>query len=449
MSEGIVVTARVDSKRLPNKALKRIGKDSVILSLLKNVVQNNPLPVVVATPDDENNKVIERVIRDENVPVHFYSGENEEPGKRILAVAKKYGWEYVYYAPCDYPLLDQRIMHRQINFALKNKLDYCYINKMPLGTAGEVIKVSVLEQVLVESKNTEYFSYLLMREGINSCEYRPPVDYCYNARLAVDCYEDLQLLRIINNNLSSKHTLLTVIDFLKRNEYLLNFNYQPDISVLITNYNYSNYVVNAIASIAAQTEQNWECFIYDDCSTDNSLNKIVNYLSALNRTTSKKFIVRSMPKNVGLGSLCNLALHEVRGKFYIRLDADDLLRNDALQIMKSKLSLDHTVAGAWSGYRRFGAGKEQIITPDDAEYEWHPACCLLRTDTVLATGYRDKYDFYEGADFLDKYRDKYKIVKCQEPLWARRMHADQMTGPDTQQKRRRVATELSYEGINV
>ena len=42
------------------------------------------------------------------------------------------------------------------------------------------------------------------------------------------------------------------------------------ISVIIPNYNKSNYIIETIDSLKKQSTQNWECIIIDDKSTDQS-----------------------------------------------------------------------------------------------------------------------------------------------------------------------------------
>lgn len=49
------------------------------------------------------------------------------------------------------------------------------------------------------------------------------------------------------------------------------------ISIILTNYNYQDYIKEAIDSVLAQTYQNWELIISDNCSTDNSWEIINSY----------------------------------------------------------------------------------------------------------------------------------------------------------------------------
>ena len=56
------------------------------------------------------------------------------------------------------------------------------------------------------------------------------------------------------------------------------------ITVYITNYNYQDYIKQAIESVLNQTLKNFELFIIDDGSTDNSKD-IIESFRQLNNVT--------------------------------------------------------------------------------------------------------------------------------------------------------------------
>ena len=51
------------------------------------------------------------------------------------------------------------------------------------------------------------------------------------------------------------------------------------VTVYITNYNYENYIKQAIESVLCQTYKNYELIIIDDGSTDDSIKVINNYIT--------------------------------------------------------------------------------------------------------------------------------------------------------------------------
>ena len=92
---------------------------------------------------------------------------------------------------------------------------------------------------------------------------------------------------------------------------------QPLVTVYITNYNYGNYIEKAINSLLEQTFKDFEMLIIDDGSTDNSREIIEKHASVKN----VKIIYQ---KNKGLITSNNIALRLARGKYLMRLDADDI-----------------------------------------------------------------------------------------------------------------------------
>lgn len=46
---------------------------------------------------------------------------------------------------------------------------------------------------------------------------------------------------------------------------------RPVISVVMPAYNAAHYIEQAIRSVQAQTMENWELIVVDDCSTDNTI----------------------------------------------------------------------------------------------------------------------------------------------------------------------------------
>lgn len=91
------------------------------------------------------------------------------------------------------------------------------------------------------------------------------------------------------------------------------------VSIITPNWNCSNYIGETIRSVKAQTYQNWEMIIVDDCSTDNSEQIIEAFLKDDNRI---KYFRNTM--NRGAAMSRNYALREAKGRWIAFLDSDDL-----------------------------------------------------------------------------------------------------------------------------
>lgn len=96
----------------------------------------------------------------------------------------------------------------------------------------------------------------------------------------------------------------------------------PLVSIIITNFNYSRYLPEALRSVAAQNYQNFECIIVDDHSNDESIAVINQTLAIL---AVDRFTLIRNDTNLGqLGSI-KVGLTHAKGEFVTFLDADDIL----------------------------------------------------------------------------------------------------------------------------
>ena len=98
------------------------------------------------------------------------------------------------------------------------------------------------------------------------------------------------------------------------------------ISIIIPNYNKSQFVAETINSVKKQTYDNWEAIIIDDCSSDNSVEIIEELIS-----NDNKFRLKVNFSNKGANYSRNLGIKEAKGDFIIFLDSDDILSKDCLK----------------------------------------------------------------------------------------------------------------------
>ena len=97
------------------------------------------------------------------------------------------------------------------------------------------------------------------------------------------------------------------------------------VSIIMPSYNTAEYIEQSIKSVQAQTYDNWELIIVDDCSTDNTDDVVACYLS----DERIKYIKNE--KNSGAAVSRNRALREAKGKWIAFLDSDDLWHPEKLE----------------------------------------------------------------------------------------------------------------------
>ena len=418
---GIIVTARTQSQRLEKKVLQQINGKAAIEILLDHL-DGMKYPVILAIPDDKENDVLETIAIAKGI--ECYRGENDSPLHRIYECAKLFEFEHVVRITHDDILIDKMLLNRQINFHIRGGQGYTYLCKCPEGVAGEVFSMAAYEKVIDEvgDKPIEFISYYFKLDNDHK-EYFPPLEYQYSFRLTLDFQEDLTLLRVIHACLKDFGTL-DVINFLKKHKYMLRINKLPAVTVYTTNYNYGHFITDCMQSVYAQSYHDFEFIILDDCSTDTSLNTITEYLSKQDSYIQNKTRVLRNDSNKGLPACCNQVLKFAKGKYIIRVDADDTLEPNALEYMMEIMKVN-TTNSVFSSYYRVNEHLEKIDLV--LQNDFHPGCCLLETRCVNDIKYKNGLEYMEGTDFWDRFKDCYSHVFCAEPLWRYRQHPEQKT----------------------
>ena len=98
----------------------------------------------------------------------------------------------------------------------------------------------------------------------------------------------------------------------------------PLISIIIPLYNTEKYIEKAIESVINQTYKNWELIIIDDCSTDSSLDIVLD-IRKRNGFSNKKMVIKRIKKNMGTYVALNIGLKLAKGNYFCVLGSDAIL----------------------------------------------------------------------------------------------------------------------------
>lgn len=108
-------------------------------------------------------------------------------------------------------------------------------------------------------------------------------------------------------------------------------NSSNSISIILATYNGEKYLREQLDSIVAQTYQPYELIIQDDCSTDNTVAIIQEYLPHL------PIQLEINPVNVGYIHNFELALSKAHGEFIALCDQDDIWESNKLELLLSHI----------------------------------------------------------------------------------------------------------------
>lgn len=129
------------------------------------------------------------------------------------------------------------------------------------------------------------------------------------------------------------------------------------VSIIMPVYNCEKYLKQALESIKQQTYKNWELIIVDDCSTDNSVKVINDYINEENN--KQKIELIKLEKNSNVAIARNIALKKAQGRYIAFLDSDDIWEKQKLE-KQIKFMQENEYCFTYTKYQYL---RENIIKP--------------------------------------------------------------------------------------
>ncbi|MBJ2193420.1 glycosyltransferase family 2 protein [Sangeribacter muris] len=131
------------------------------------------------------------------------------------------------------------------------------------------------------------------------------------------------------------------------------------VSIITPMYKGAAFVGETIESVLAQSYQNWEMIIVDDCSPDDGTG-----IAEVNKYTSDPRIkLIASKENRGSSGARNIALKEAKGRYIAFLDSDDIWHHDFLEKQLNYMKKCNAPL-VFSSYRRIDENtKEELLKP--------------------------------------------------------------------------------------
>lgn len=101
------------------------------------------------------------------------------------------------------------------------------------------------------------------------------------------------------------------------------------VSIIIPVYNVAPYIYECIDSVFKQTYSNIEVIIVDDCSTDNSMNIIKEYVNSL--PSKNNIYIIKHKYNKGLSAARNTGIKHSTGDYIYFIDSDDYISSNCIE----------------------------------------------------------------------------------------------------------------------
>lgn len=193
------------------------------------------------------------------------------------------------------------------------------------------------------------------------------------------------------------------------------------ISIIMAAYNAEKTLREAVASVRAQTYENWELILVDDCSLDGT-KQIAGELCG----EDARIHFFENEENRGVSYTRRFAAANARGEWVAILDSDDAWTADKLE-KQAKLQIETGAELLYTGSAFMDAGGERIPwilkVPETLSYRQLLKQNLLSNSSSLVRTelYREAYAYGDSmhedfATWLRILKDGRKAYGVQEPL---------------------------------
>lgn len=218
----------------------------------------------------------------------------------------------------------------------------------------------------------------------------------------------------------------------------------PLVSIVAINYNNSKYLLETLNSIDQQTYKNIELIIVDDCSTDDSIKKIEQWLLSFN----KPFQFVKHTENQGICKTINDGYKIAKGKYISSIATDDIMLSQKTEIQVQLLeNTDDRVGMIFSDAYLIDDNSNPLegkfiekyksnlfhinsinVYEDLLKGNFIPAMSIMiKNKVLLEVGYFDENLNYEDHDMWLRIAEKYKIHYSEYVSAKYRIHKNSLT----------------------
>lgn len=196
----IILQARLDSSRLPGKALLPLA-DRTVIEHAMTALNGVPAGCRVLATDDAGARAFEPYAR--SCGFELFAGPKEDVLRRFSLAAEAFGASRIIRATGDNPLVSAALASRLLVAQEREGWDYGGFTGPPVGTGVEVVRAEALleaDRLAVEPYDREHVTPYLYHhpETYSVSLQRAPEEYCApEMRVTLDTAEDYRSLQRI------------------------------------------------------------------------------------------------------------------------------------------------------------------------------------------------------------------------------------------------------------
>jgi glycosyltransferase involved in cell wall biosynthesis len=206
------------------------------------------------------------------------------------------------------------------------------------------------------------------------------------------------------------------------------------VSVVLPTHNGERYLEDSIASVVAQTYQNWELIIVDDASSDGSPSIIAPRVSKDCRIQSVR-----LEKNRKLPGALNEGFGRATGSHFSWTSDDNIYRRNAFERMMDVMQNDSTIDFVYANCTLIDSDGTpvrlyEVGTPEELPMGNCVGACFLYRRTVHEElrGYDEGLLLAEDYDFWLRASTRFHLKPLHESLYSYRVHPASLTSRHAQ-----------------
>lgn len=435
----IIICTRKESRRLPEKAFLKIAGVPAIIHILRRVLPSG-LKTILAVPFEQE-KSYEDVLRPAGLlgKVDIFPGDPDSPLHRTAACLAMQDPRPRYYVRITHDdlLIDLRTMLELLEAVEKGGYGYGMSPAIVEGAGVEVIETENLRQAADKhSKPTEFISWYVRGSVYNPkvLRFEPRASVRRGYRMTLDYPEDATVLEAVMRAVGSEATLDRVVEYLDKHQSLLQINRLPLVSVYTPVRNGARWIGEALDSSLSEQALGaaLEHIVVDDCSEDDTI------ASAAAFAGDRRLRIVLNDRRMYVSGSSNKAIALARGRYVLRLDADDMLLTGALPRMVRAIEKLGAMA-LYSGYNEINEWGKTTSRHQRPNLEL-AGCAMMRRDWVHYYGFNEGLTHHDGVEFARRMGD-FKIAQTNEVLWSYRVHPGSHSRNGNNQAERQRAWE--------
>tara|TARA_B100001057_G_scaffold500955_2_gene619212 strand:+ start:5348 stop:5992 length:645 start_codon:yes stop_codon:yes gene_type:complete len=189
------------------------------------------------------------------------------------------------------------------------------------------------------------------------------------------------------------------------------------VSVILPVFNSEKYIGRCLRSLNRQSlsKKNYEIVIVNDHSDDKSLIEVKKF-------KEKNIKIINNDKNYGLVKSLNIGIRKAKGSLIVRVDSDDWVHEDFLNIMSTFLFINQDLDAVACDYVLTNENEKNIKVEN---CEKKPIGCgiMFRTQQLLNLGlYNESFKYAEEEALRKIFLKRHSITRIPLNLYRYRQH---------------------------